>query len=241
HFISAKLGCHPNYASYLLDKRNIGVEAIKLILKNIPELEKSIFNKEIVEFEYLKYQKNSNQNYSDIDSINFNENLLIIAPGLSVMENQEDLNKFIEKTSKLSVISLNHKNIFLKSDYLFFSNEKRFEEFVENYKKKEKIILASNIKRNELADYIIDYNKYTKNLSETLSIEILFNIIEKNKIIKKIFIAGMDGYSKNSKNYYFDTLDTLNIEETNSKIKNKIKNSNKNLEFLTNSIYTEDK
>ncbi|MGL5058150.1 MAG: aldolase catalytic domain-containing protein [Fusobacteriaceae bacterium] len=239
HFISAKLGCHPNYASYLLDKRNIGVEAIKLILKNIPEIEKSLFNKELVESEYLNYQKKSSENYSDINSINLAENLLIIAPGLSVVENQDFLNEFINKTSELSIISLNHKNIFIKSDYLFFSNEKRFEEFSENYKKKEKIILVSNIKRNELADYIVDYNNYTKNLTEILSTEILFNIIEENKIIKKVYIAGMDGYSRDRKNYYFDTLDTLNIEETNRKIKSKLKSSNKFLKFLTKSIYME--
>ncbi|MGL5049812.1 MAG: aldolase catalytic domain-containing protein [Fusobacteriaceae bacterium] len=241
HFISAKLGCHPNYASYLLDKRNIGVEAIKSILKNIPEIEKSIFNKNLIEKLYLKYQENTNNNFDRIDKIKLNEKVLIVAPGFSVVKNTEYINKFITMNNDLTVISLNHKNIFIKSDYLFFSNEKRFEEFIENYKKKDIIIITSNLKNQDLVEYVLDYNYYSKNSKESLSSEILLNILEEHKGVKEIYLAGMDGYLENQKNYYFDTLDSKNIKEINSKVKDKIEKIGKKIEFLTESIYKEKK
>ncbi|MGL5903445.1 MAG: hypothetical protein ACRCZO_12240, partial [Cetobacterium sp.] len=137
--------------------------------------------------------------------------------------------------------SLNHKNIFIKSDYLFFSNEKRFEEFYENYKKKEIVIITSNLKSDNSAEYIIDYNCYSKHSQENLSSEILLNVLEEHKNVEEIYLAGLDGYLENKKNYYFDALDSKNIEEINSKVKEKIKKISKKIVFLTKSIYEEKK
>lgn len=239
HFISAKLGCHPNYASYLLEKRNIGVEAIKSILKNIPEVEKSIFNKILLEELYLKYQENTNENFDEIKNIKFGKKVLVLGPGLSIAENVELLNEFLLKNKGISIISLNHKNIFIKSDYLFFSNEKRFEEFYENYKKKEIVIVTSNLKSADSTEYIIDYNYYSKHSQENLSSEILLNILEEHTNVEEIYLAGLDGYLENKKNYYFDTLDSKNIGEINKKVKDKIKKITKKTVFLTKSIYEE--
>ncbi|MGL5054068.1 MAG: hypothetical protein ACRC5W_10820, partial [Cetobacterium sp.] len=80
-----------------------------------------------------------------------------------------------------------------------------------------------------------------KNSKESLSSEILLNILEEHKGVKEIYLAGMDGYLEYQKNYYFDTLDSKNIKEINSKVKDKIEKIGKKIEFLTESIYKEKK
>lgn len=241
HFISAKLGCHPNYATYLLEKRSIGVETIKQILNDIPEDEKNIFNRQLINKLYLNQQKKiERDSFLNLNKLELEENILVIGPGISVLEEKEKINKFISENKNISVISLNHKNIFIKSDFIFFSNERRFEEFNENFKKLEKIILTSNIKNRNLADYIVNYEVYSDNFKEILSSEILFNILEKNDKVKKIYIAGLDGYLQNKKNYYFETIEVLDKDLLNKKLMTKLKKIKKEIIFLTQSIYMEE-
>lgn len=242
HFISAKLGCHPNYASYLLEKRSIAIETIKKILKDIPDNEKNIFNKSLINKLYLFHQKEKSitKPLTNLKELELKENVLIIGPGVSVLNEKEKINKFILKNNTLTVISLNHKNIFIKSDFLFFSNERRFEEFNENFKKLEKIILTTNIKNKQIADYILDYSLYSNEVREVLSSEIIFNILESDEKVKKIYIAGLDGYSKDERNYYFETEETINKDFLNKKLIYKLKQIKKKIEFLTKSIYMEE-
>lgn len=240
HFLSASLGCHPNYATYLLEKVNMGVGIIKIILEKIPDNEKSVFNKELIERLYIEYQKEVSQKIEvkRENEILLNENILILAPGRSIKKSFLRINNFIVKQKNLTTISLNHKNRLIKTEYILFTNEKRYEEYFENFKKTEKVIVSSNIKSNLEIDFVIDYIKYSKNGKENLSSEILFNFVENKKNIKKIYIAGMDGYIKNKKNYAIEVLNSKNFVEINKKIEKKIKESSKKIEFLTKSIFT---
>ena len=239
HFLSASLGCHPNYASYLLEKVNMSIEVIKDILERIPQEERSIFNKSLIESLYILHQREilSEITFSEEIDIKLQENILILAPGPSIIRDLDKIKKFIYTKKNLTIISLNHQNKYINSDFILFTNDKRYEEFKENCIKNEKIIISSNIKKDEYIDYIIDYELYSKNGKENLSSDILFNFIEKNKKIKKIYIAGMDGYYKNKENYIFETISTKNLDELNFKIASKIKSLKKETEFLTESIY----
>ncbi|MGL5203412.1 aldolase catalytic domain-containing protein [Cetobacterium sp.] len=235
HFISAKLGCHPNYASYLLEKRNIGVETIKKILKEIPEEKKNIFNREYLEKLYLNHQMDQKLIDKKID-LKVTEDLILIGPGISVLKKLSVINKFLE-INKSTRIAINHKNKFIDSDYLFFGNDKRFEEYLEIYKTKEKIIATSNIRKIEDVDYLLDYSELTKNGLNQNSLIIFLNYIEKIKKIKRVYLIGFDGYTSLGDNYYYETCEIKNLNEENEKMSNAIKGFEKEIIFITESKY----
>ncbi|MGL5057033.1 MAG: aldolase catalytic domain-containing protein [Fusobacteriaceae bacterium] len=240
HFISAKLGCHPNYASYLLDKRNIGVEAIKLILKNIPEVEKAIFNKKLVEELYLKYQMTLNL-FEKYDNLKLTQEIILIGPGMSTSKNVSLIYNFL-KSKEAIKISINHRNIFIDSDYIFFSNEKRFEEYLDKYKKKEKIIITSNIKNDKEIDFVLDYKMLSNNGIDQYSLVMFLNFIKRRLEVNKIYLIGFDGYSLSGDNYYDDNYYDDNYYVKNSDLVNKIissaiKNLKKEVVFVTESKY----
>lgn len=240
HFLSAKIGCHPNYASYLLEQRTLGVESIRIILGKIPEEKKGIYDKNIIENIYKNYQyENHKYKLISFEKIPVKEKILLIAPGKSVLQ---DLNKIKEfsKQEDVTVISLNHKNPYIKSTYLFFGNEKRYQEFNNNFKKNDQIIATSNIKNIECVDYILNYSELSKNQEKSFSSILLLNFISNLEKVKTIYLAGFDGYQTSSQNYFYEIQEGKNIEEVNNEnriIISKIKNFNKDIVFITESIY----
>lgn len=58
YYLSAINHCHPNYAKFLSEKKEFSLETINMLLKKIPEENKSIFDKELI-----------NKIYSDISSM----------------------------------------------------------------------------------------------------------------------------------------------------------------------------
>lgn len=240
HFLSAKIGCHPNYASYLLEKRTLGIESIKTILGKISVESKGIYNKSIIEELYENFQHENNKyRVISFEKIPIKEKVLLIAPGKSVLQELNKIKKF-SKTEDVTTICLNHKNLYIKSTYLFFGNEKRYQEFNNNFKKNDQIIATSNIKNIEFIDYIIDYNKLSKNKEKNFSSVLLLNFISNLENVKTIYLAGFDGYQASSENYFYETQEVENIEEVNSENKiiiSKMKNFNKNIVFITESIY----
>ncbi len=49
YYLSAINHCHPNYAKFLSEKKEISLEAIDMLLKKIPDENKSIFDKELID------------------------------------------------------------------------------------------------------------------------------------------------------------------------------------------------
>ena len=57
-FIAASNDCHPNYVSYLLEKKTLPVKSINEILKGLKGDKKLLYDKALIENLYLEYQKN---------------------------------------------------------------------------------------------------------------------------------------------------------------------------------------
>jgi 4-hydroxy 2-oxovalerate aldolase len=55
HFLSASLECHPNYASFLLNKKHLSINEIGEILSQIPNEKSFEFNKILLEDLYFKF------------------------------------------------------------------------------------------------------------------------------------------------------------------------------------------
>ena len=237
HFLSASLECHPNYASFLLNKKHLDINDIKIILQLIPDNDKFEFDKNIIENIYKEINiKNSVEIKEPIFK---KKKILIIGSGRNIEEKLDYIN---ENRDKYLIISLNHLPSYsLILDYIFFNSEKRYHEFADKIST-EKIIFTSNFSFSR--DYVIDFKKVSLINKEFYDNSALM-LINYFLILgfKEVELAGMDGFANNLDNYnyqeYDKVVDQLAIEELNEYILKGLKLLSKkiNIKFLTKSIF----
>lgn len=206
HYISAKYNCHPNYASYLSDKDTLTIEDISNILSQIDSTKKNNFDKEYIEELYLNYQKHCIDDKIarvNLREIFNNKNVVVIAPGKSINENINEISSEIDKPNTLTV-SINFKPNHIKTDFIFISNLRRYEDLKVN--STDQIILTSNIKKEgKYNEYIINYIELlndielVKDNAGLMLIKLLISLG-----VKKIKLAGFDGYTYNNYSNYFE-------------------------------------
>ena len=244
HFLSASFGCHPNYSSFLVNKKNLSIVDIQKILSLLDDVEKKNFNKDRIKELYINFK--SNDGLPTNFNIDFfkNQNILIIAPGPNLIKQKETVEKFIN-TNKPLVIAVNHIPKNLKINYFFFSNQKRYEKFIDHIEP-EKVIITNNIRaKNNVKKYkVVDYNSLatkTSNKNDNVTILLLNLLIEQN--INEVNLAGFDGYKFNSENYSYKEYDRVVerkvMQQQNMNIKISLKEIQQQLSinFITKSVF----
>lgn len=252
-FLAASNDCHPTYVKYLIDKNTISVNSINKILQKIDRDKKTIFYGDLIEKLYSDFLNNEIKDNKSIDYI-FNKvnnrKILIIAPGGSVNNEKNKIDKFISDNNPV-VVSINYYNENLKTDFIFINNAKRYNqmaEFIDSGKNEIEFILTSNItvissKENyhliNYSDYLVEGDFEIIMHNATL----MFIKLLKNMNINNLYIAGFDGFSSNSSNNYADKYlsynTNINFEKQNRLIGEKIIQFQKyiNITFLTKSYY----
>jgi 4-hydroxy 2-oxovalerate aldolase len=247
YYLAAINGCHPNYASYLSDKQTLQVKSIGTILRMIEPEKRSLFNKEVAEQKYREYQDRNINDSASIEMLKKSiegKNILLIAPGQSLIENRQKILDIADK-ERCVVISVGFVPDFIETDYVFSSNVKRYNTMFNPDKKDISLIYTSNIQL-PTGEKGIAVN-YSSLLSEEDTIMDNAAIMLFNLQIKlypgKIYVAGLDGYAPNKNNYYKEHLKLEQNQEfvikRNDVIRNKIKGLKKKLdiEFITPSLY----
>jgi len=222
HFLSATQKCHPNYASFLINTKNLSILEIKNLLQLLPSDEKREYNKEVIEKIYISHKEKATLDIKDLPSTFFEKPTLLLASGNSVVERQNDVLTKIKENS-LQVLGLNHISKLIKSDYVFFSNQARYNEFSDSIST-EKLIVTSNIKvkSNHNNCYVLDFkslfNFENQNIDNVAVLAL--NLFVKNNT-KNIFIAGLDGYKSNqNENYAYQEYNRVVNEEALNEINN---------------------
>ena len=245
HFLSASEYCHPNYASYLINKKNLSIVEIKNLLSSLPKAERREFNKELIEVIYIEYKEKMKLSVKNLPRSFYEKKSLLIASGKSVaLEYMKIVNKI--RNHNFQSISLNHINSYIDSDFHFFSNQLRYDEFCENLRT-DKLIVTSNIKvrSNHQDCYVVDYKTlYEHNAIHVDNVALLMlNLLDLNGV-KEVSIAGLDGYNlTESKHYsyaeYNRVLDTKELEKINDALARSIKMISKSLHitYLTHSRF----
>lgn len=220
HYLSASYNCHPNYASYLSEKNTLTVKSIQEILGNIPLKKRGNFYKEFIEELYLEYQAHSIDDYQallTLESELKDKEILVVAPGSSIEEYQEKINEISDKSNSV-VISINFIPMNIKTDYIFISNEKRYEKLVENNSYSDgmsKLILTSNIKQKDERIINVDYLNLLNATDDVRDNSTLMLLKLLKRIgLKNVNIAGFDGYKFNQEENYAkpDLVLTTNAE-----------------------------
>lgn len=247
YYIAAVHECHPNYATYLSNMQTLFVKDINRIIGAIKEEKKNTFDKSYIKSLYSEYQRH---NYDDattileLKKICIDKEVLLIAPGRTIAYHEGKIKDYI-KEKKPIVFSLNHITNICSCHKIFVNNIKRYKEIVNRCDyDKNNIICTSNIEtiNNES---LLNYSTYLENemdISDNAGI-MLMNVM-KVVGVRKISLAGFDGYNEKLSENYFDnsmvkTIEIEKIKDINRSFRTYLKNNEKNIDvkFLTPSLY----
>jgi 4-hydroxy 2-oxovalerate aldolase len=244
YYLSAKQNCHPNYAKYYSEKNTMTNKTLDELLGTLSVEDKISFSEEKAEAAYRKFQQIYFDDKQVIEKIGAKikeKEILVLAPGKSLEDSKEVIKEFIDNNNPI-IISVNVANNNYKSDYIICTNEKRYKRIV--VPDGCQLIISSNL-GIEKEQNIINYSSYTcdeKLIADNPTI-MLFNLLRRLGI-KKITIAGFDGYSVNAKENYYDSelvLGTsLDIKlKKNELIKKELEKykTSFEIEFLTKTLY----
>lgn len=251
YFIASSHQCHPNYATYLINKQTLSVKDIHKILKSMDESERTLYNQTYINDLYLAYQKHNVDDFATVELLKRligNKSVLVIAPGASIDIHQEQI-IIASRSDDTFTISVNFLPEFLSVDALFVSNLKRFKllENLDDFNKISKPVIAtSNIIANGNEQVLIvnysDYLNDEPSIADNAGLMML-NLLHKLQI-HSIQLAGFDGFNLESgRDFYQDSkFNIMKVEEykaRNRATANRIQEiaQSVQIEFLTPSVY----
>ena len=210
YYIAASNKVHPNYVSYLMNKRTLSVTAVNEILKKLPDDQKLEKNMKLIEQLYMDYQKNECDDRKDIKKLSGclkGRKLLVIGPGSSIGTYEKDIQKFINEEYPI-IISINYIPMQFRPDYMFTTNARRYVQSVSKLHDIEnsdiKIIASSNLAKSERNfDFVINYSSLideTAEFPDNSMCMLIRTLIRCG--CKSVVLAGLDGYTVDSVNYY---------------------------------------
>ena len=202
NYISASHNAHPNYAGYLDDKKTLTFEDINNIFDMMEEEKKEIFDEKYIEELYLKHQEKERvqeKHIADFLSLLDKKCVLVIAPGQSTVEERDKIVN-CSKQEKILTISINYDYDEQLTDFIFLSNLRRYLNLPPQ--KRVKSIVTSNIPALDVYLQVRykDLLNGTDIVTDNAGLMLIKMLI--NFGVKKVIIAGMDGYSANPEENY---------------------------------------
>ncbi len=247
YYIAAINGCHPNYATYLINRQTLFIKEINGIIKNIPESKKHLFDKELINDLYLQFQSHNIDDSAAISGISElcrGRKALILAPGKSLLTYRAEIERYISDNNPV-VFGINHIPKFHKYDRIFISNLKRFKS-IDNAIEiiKDKLICTSNISVDKNV-CVVNYSSYLNGDDAIYDNSglMLINILIKAGVCG-FALAGYDGFDYvGAKNYFDENLvNNINAQKQckiNSAVISYFEKIEKsvNIKFITPTLY----
>lgn len=242
--LSAKYNLHRNYAEFLLDKGRLRAKQINQILASIENHKKTAYDEAYIEKLYESFQNNE---ISDAEVLNEIRNecasrkILILAPGSSIIKQEEKINKYIRDEDTV-VIAANFLPENILVDYVFCCNAMRFE-MLQNRQREDDLIVTSNLLDMCTGkEKVVNYSDLSFDEEGTCdnSVIMLFRLLRKLEI-REVVVAGFDGYHHTGKNYAVNYMVNKHTkgDMENVRVKKYLKQLEKVLKihFLTESLY----
>lgn len=206
-FMAGIYKAHPNNVIYLTDKFRIATKDIRKILSMIEEDKRQRYDYDNIQAIYKNYFASpvkDNDVISMLQKEFLGKTILVIAPGQSVLTCKEQIKKYIADENPV-IISVNF--IFDINSYVFYGNDRRYQ-MLNNINSEQKIIITSNVEKRTGHEIVCDYMKCIARSGNYFdnSTLMLLNLLERLQVTK-IRIAGMDGFTNTSPNYFFDNFD----------------------------------
>lgn len=238
YFLSARYNLHRNYAEHYLNKGNLTSRDINQIFARYDREKATVFDQEYADSMYEEYLSRTITDETDrrlLSEQMTGRDIVLLAPGNTINECEKEIKKHIANKNSV-VISVNFIPHNYTVDYVFFSNNRRWEQYRRDVCGK--VILTSNIGKQE-ADYCVDYNRLKLYLEKDYNgLLMLLNLLHELNIYH-VNIAGADGYGTDEDNYYSKGMRSyLKRDETyNRKVAEIIRKIGGDVAFITPSAY----
>lgn len=246
--LSAKYNLHRNYAEFLLDKGRLRARQINQILGSIEKNKKTAYDEAYIEELYQSFQNNEVDDAETLQNLRgelYQKECLILAPGSSILHEQEQIRQFIERRNPI-VFSANFVSDNFEPDYVFCCNAMRYETIL-NKRYLGKCIVTSNLlEMCQNQEMVVNYADLSFDEKEPIdnSVIMLLKLLKKLEI-SHVTLAGFDGYRTGNESDYVDAYmrsQHTKGREENEKIKRCMKQLAGQIEiqYLTKSLYQEE-
>lgn len=249
YYLSSANHCTPSYASHYYNKHMLPIDHVGELLGMLDEEKRVSFDKDYAEELYRKYNDSKavddTETVKEIRSQLFARNVCLIAPGKSMIRYLDYVKKTIRKEDAI-VICLN--NVLVEEfDYIVTT---RMDIYKEAVSQRYNVIAPSNISKGGRGNIrIINYRNWIDIDTETQdsSTVMTLNLLQSCGI-KKLYLAGFDGYSLDINENYADPtmripLNAEQAEERNNYYRRfikKMRDLGTDITFLTPSKYNSD-
>ena len=252
YYIAAFNDCHPNYVSYLMDKRTLSVKSINEILGQLKGEKRLLYDKDYIEELYVGYQENVVDDKASVKRLKQKlegKKILLLGPGFNIKKQEKRIVDFIER-EKPTIISVNMIPQDFEADYIFLSNSKRYVQMATallSAERRYEIIATSNVTASgKKFDYELNYSELLDRSAEIIDNSFVMLLKVMLRIgMKRVWLAGFDGYfgRSNSKNYLNANMeykfDKKQADALNHYVSQVLEQMGKEIEmiFITDSLY----
>lgn len=255
YFIAGMYCTHVNNISYLQKNHRTNALDMRNVIESLAEKDRLKYDYDLLEQKYLDYQNKIVDDEKVLEQLK-NEfackKVLLLLPGKSLLSEKEKIDAYINENKPI-VIGINAILGGYAYDYLFFSNQIRYQYAKEIYSEvfeNNRRIVASNIKTvpddNEM---LVNFNLLVKRGWEHFDNSGIMCLRLLNKVhASNVALAGFDGFKDEySENYADVSLPHINPgkkwDELNAEIKDMFVDFCKStsgvmkIEFVTESIF----
>lgn len=254
YFVAGSYSAHVNNITYLLKKNSIRSKDIRYILNKIGTQARKRYDYNLLENTYMELLQTDIDDSKTLAELNTEiegKSVLVLVPGSSVTREEIKIKRFISQINPI-VISVNFHHPNIKSNYIYLSNARRYENIKQEPRfLKVKKIMASNLEKadGEGKVYTVSFTSLVKCGFENLdnSTLMLLRLLDKLDV-KSIALAGFDGYTNGQNNYATPNLDlsstkvdsivhNLEIKEMFEDYKNTRVHQDRSIVFVTESRF----
>ncbi len=195
YHIAASHVCHPNYATYLINRQTLTMKDIEKIIQSIPEKDRVIYDQDRIRQLYTQFQSRKIDDTAAVAELTRRiggRNILLLAPGESLTTRREAIRAFLEQ-EKPYVISVNFVDRRYPADACFISSHRRLDML--GQERLGTAILTSNLPGGRQDCLYVDYDRCTNGdelVSDNAGLMLLKLLVRCGG--KAVYLAGFDGF-----------------------------------------------
>lgn len=218
YFIAGAYSAHVNNIAYLKKKNSIRYKDIRYILNKIGAVPRKRYDYDLLDKTYIDYLNSDIDDSKAIAELKTSlggKNIVLIAPGATAKTCADKINQYVTDNNAV-VITVNFMYDDVKSDYMYFSNVRRYE-YWKNDEKFSKVakIVTSNVTTTPQSDEtVVSFTNLVKCGWEHMdnSAILLLRLLD-TLGVKAIAIAGLDGYDYKASdtNYVSQEMELSNV------------------------------
>lgn len=221
YYIAALNRCHPDYVSYLMNKRTLSVSAVNEILQRIPEEKKLGKDIALIERLYLEHQIHECDDRDALERLRealAGRAVLLLGPGKNAKTEAERIASYAGQHAPVT-ISVNYIPQKISADYFFLTNSRRYLQMNSRLLRPENrsipIIATSNVTCTSGSfAYVVNYRSLIDPEADFPDNSMLMLLrLLKNLGVRRIALAGFDGYTPDDVNYFDANMEYSFVKE----------------------------